>query len=313
MQLVVRELLIKILLGTWGILTLAFLVYLMIDYTKTDIASMYSETAGYLGNGFANVSKMQFRQDYEEMLVGERLNESGSIINGVGQGVSLNQYYSSGKLDASSSKVYSSLDSSVLFKNKASVMSIVYDALMESYGDVNLAVGVMANVYAEGSFGIVEYKYSKNHTPPWDATRWSGTSSGIYKIQNKGDIEYLKSLGSNCSVGVGMIQWSFGRRVNLCNKYLGYLADEQSLPFEPYANGILTDEFLMYVEVQCMLEELSSTSYSSVVQACLNASSVEECADIICRKYEAPDNVDEKSAMRQSIASDLAKLLTGGH
>ena len=311
-QSVVKEVFIKILLSTLGIMALALLVYMMIDYSKSDIADFYAGASTALESKSVNVSKMQFRQEYEEVIEGGSNGLNGSTVNGVGQGVNLNRYYTNGKLDTSSSKVYNLLASSDSFKNKASVLAIVYDTLMEKYDNVNFTVGVMANVYAEGSFGIVEYKYSRGHSAPWDSSRWSGSSSGNCKIQTKGDIEYLQSLGGGCSVGVGMIQWSFGRRVNLCNRYLAYLSNTQELPFEPYSNGTLSDEFLMYVEVQFMLEELDSASYSNMVQACLDASSVEQCADIVCRQYEAPDNVTEKSAMRQGIATNLANLLMGG-
>ena len=90
-QSVIKEVFIKILLSTLGIVTLALLVYMMIDYSKSDIADSYAGTSTALGSKSVNVSKMQFRQEYEEVLSGESNGLNGSTVNGVGQGVNLNR------------------------------------------------------------------------------------------------------------------------------------------------------------------------------------------------------------------------------
>lgn len=314
---VVKEVLVKVLIRVLFASVIVFMVYLMFDFANSDIADAYANASTALGSRSVNVSKSQFKQEYEELLSGELAGIDSESYTGTGSKTDLSKYYSDKQLDFSKSQVYSVLELSS-YKAKAGVLALVYDVIMQKYNNANFAIGLMANVVAEANTGIVEYKYSLNHNEPWDVSNWSGGSS-CSKIRTIEDIEYLLSIPGDSatgrwSVGVGMVQWSYGRRQTLCQKYLDAINDT-SLPVSVSVRSgneyILSDDFLAYVELQMMMDEFEAT-YRSVAEACCNADSIEECAKIICLNYEKPSEMEFKAKERAAIARNIADLILGG-
>ena len=80
----------------------------------------------------------------------------------------------------------------------------------------------MANLVAEGNYGIVEYSFSKSHNFGFYLP------SGGVKCKTIADINYVKNWTTSNegsgnsklkkgSCGFGSVQWSFERRVNFAN------------------------------------------------------------------------------------------------
>ena len=109
------------------------------------------------------------------------------------------------------------------------------------------------------------------------------------------DINTLLSIPSDVSgIGVGCIQWSHSRRAALLNKY------------KSSASGF-SDDQLLSVEVQFMLDELAG-GYKGVVNNC-SGKSASDCASIICKQYEKPDNMNVKASERATAATELYKFI----
>lgn len=63
------------------------MTYLLIGYFTSDVASAYIQASSALGSKTLNVSKSQFRQEYEELLAGDSVNVQGSgSATGIGIG-----------------------------------------------------------------------------------------------------------------------------------------------------------------------------------------------------------------------------------
>lgn len=203
--------------------------------------------------------------------------------------------------DLSNEQVYNALKNSE-FKNKAKILSIVYGAAEPVYGK-DFAIGMMANVFAEGAPGVVEYAFSQYHY--WGFSLPSGKTT----IQNEADVEYLLNWDHTSkekdshgyqkgSVGIGMCGWSFGRRINLLNEY------------KSTVKNYTTDEFTA-AEIQFMLAEYGSSSYKPKVVDASLGKGCEVAAKNICLYYEAPRNKESQSIKRAGYAKSIYSLLSG--
>lgn len=203
--------------------------------------------------------------------------------------------------ELSNEQVYNALKDSE-FKNKAKILSIVYGAAEPVYGK-DFAIGMMANVYAEGSPGVVEYAFSQYHY--WGFELPSGKTT----IQNADDVNYLLNWDHTSkekdshgyqkgSVGIGICGWSFGRRINLLKEY------------QKYVKNYTTDEFTA-VEISFMLAEYASSSYKSKVVDASLGKGCETAAKNICLYYEAPANKEAQAIKRAGYAKSIYSLLSG--
>lgn len=203
--------------------------------------------------------------------------------------------------DLSNEEVYTVLASSSVFKNKAKALSIVYAVAEPIYGE-EFAYGLMANVFAEGNAGVVEYAFSKNHYWGFELP------SKKTVIQNEQDVNYLLSWDASSkekdehgyqkgSVGVGLCQWSFERRISVCTLY------------KEKCSQYSQDEYIG-VEVQFMLNEFLQDYYKSKILTDKTLNDCTEAAKAICLYYEVPANRNSKAIQRISYAEEIKELLT---
>ena len=146
----------------------------------------------------------------------------------------------------------------------------------------------MANLVAEGNYGIVEYSFSKSHSYGFRLP------SGGSKCKTIQDIKYVKSWttsnkGSELSkvkkgsCGFGSVQWSYERRVNFANVCLSIMKKDSDVHDGNWA----------IAEATFIAQELKGGYYSSVKNAAVNAGgSVEAWAEAFTDRYERPSGAD---------------------
>ena len=146
----------------------------------------------------------------------------------------------------------------------------------------------MANLVAEGNYGIVEYSFSKKHSYNFYLP------SGGVKCKTIKDIEYVRDWpttnDNTCnsklkrgSCGFGSVQWSFGRRVNFANMCLSIMKNDSDV----------NDENWAIAEATFITQELKNGYYSRVESAALKAGgSVADWAEAFADKYEIPSGSD---------------------
>lgn len=183
---------------------------------------------------------------------------------------------------------------------KAHALSVTYANCKEAGYSREFALGMMANIIAEGNTGQLEYKNSSSY--------WNLATSNMLKYQGKVVTadhysveqcrEIYKIWRTECpnvsGYGVGAVQWSSpSRRNGILDLYLT-------------ATTYTIDE-LATLESKYMLQELAG-SYKFVVTDC-EGKTPGECASTICLKYEVPANRKTKAVQRASIAENLDSLL----
>lgn len=219
---------------------------------------------------------------------------------------------------SSDQDVYSLLASDSMYAGKASALAMVYNQASARWGR-EVAVGLMANVVAEGSPGKIEginFKSafergaisssrkvvlscgcSKNGTvtidywalAPCSAHEIAGTT-----IDSMSDVSAMLSIGDDVpGIGVGSIQWSGGRRQGILQKYSNL--------------SNFSSSNLLMADVQYIMEELNG-SYNSVIASC-SGKNASECAKVICNNYEKP-GTSNAAVTRASIANDLSIKLS---
>ena len=70
---------VRVLSGIYLVSLVIFLVYLLIGYANSNVADNYAQVSGTLGSRSVSVSKVQFRQEYEDLLYGESRGSSSSV------------------------------------------------------------------------------------------------------------------------------------------------------------------------------------------------------------------------------------------
>lgn len=207
--------------------------------------------------------------------------------------------------DLSDDQVYQALKNAGY--GKAYALAAAYKAAAPVYGQ-NFAIGLMANIQAEGSYGVVEYTFSSSGH--YHDTHGFSLPSGSTKVKNATDVQYLineswdtstkhsygKGECSPRSCGFGSIQWSFDRRIGLAKKYLSCLS-------------VYDDEHMGAVEVAYMMDEFAG-GYHPVVEHC-DGKSPEDCARVICKEYEIPKNASAAAEVRAGNATAIKNILSG--
>lgn len=223
-------------------------------------------------------------------------------------------------------EVYNILVENNKYSAKALALASVYAALEPEYGR-NFAIGMMANIFAEGNFGVIEgiwtsehqtsnktYQLTCNcHSGQWTYPYWGSVGEDVHTIctedgngSTKVNASRTQSLLDNIpsgtpGIGVGIVGWSGGRRVGMLQTYksscITYSQDE-----------------LAVAEVLFMKEELKADYsngyyYNLVVEPC-SGKSASDCAIIICEKYEAPAAGESQKNTRAANATELESLLS---
>ena len=198
------------------------------------------------------------------------------------------------------------------WKSKADSLSVAYNALRENGYSVECAIGLMANLEAEGNYGIVEYAFSKSHSFNFYLP------SGGFKCKTIADIEYVRnwttsddgtgnSKWKKGSCGFGSVQWSYKRRVNFANLCLTIMKNDFDV----------NDNNWSIAEATFIIQELKNTYYNSVEKAATKAGgSVEAWAEAFADRYEIPSGADRNMTAtgpaciyRRNIARDIYDYL----
>lgn len=205
-------------------------------------------------------------------------------------------------LSASAEEVRNILANSE-FAAKADAMALAYDKLKSlGYSDP-ACIGLMANIASEGNYRVVEYKFSRYH----NAGFYLPSNSSDCKISTLADLNYCKNFDSNTSIGVGTVQWSFGRRVGMCTAALKYITSDATC----------TDENWAKAEADFMVEELTigSSYYNAVSKAANGSTDAKVWAEAFCDKYELPGGCDRNMSStgtacitRRANADRIAQL-----
>lgn len=163
------------------------------------------------------------------------------------------------------------------------------------------AIGLMANILSEGSAGAVEQAFSIKHAHGFSLP------SGKAFVQDAADVEYLKAWDSKSktkdkgvqkgSCGFGMAQMSFDRRVRLCDAYLAHVSDYKD------KHQLATAE-IAYIDS----EVATGGHFDNVPKAC-EGKSYEECAKIICLKFEMPASPQTQAVIRANKVAKLKQTL----
>lgn len=193
------------------------------------------------------------------------------------------------------------------YSSKAGVMAYAYDYINPLLG-TNAAIGLMANIANEGTLGLVEESFYSSIKNSMNLT------GGKYNrvVTTKSDIEYLKSVGNSKSLGFGAVQWSFGRRVTLCNIYLNNLGSSTTV----------TQDIMMKSEAEMICNELSpGTDYYNKVSSKVGSDTAENWAEAFCDYYEKPggwcgkgkqmSGTGSSCSTRRNSATSIANLLKG--
>lgn len=189
-------------------------------------------------------------------------------------------------LSITAQQVLTTLQSHPAYADKAQTLACIYQIIaIDSGMGSNLAIAIMANVLDEGNLGVVEHAFSKYHAHGFRLP------SGGTTVQIWDDIEYLKNWNSTStekdsngvklgSCGFGSIQWSFSRRVNLCNIYMKYQAGSPTID----------NNLHIMVEAEMIAMELnpSQSYYNTISSVVSSGASIEDWAEAVCDYYIKP-------------------------
>ena len=200
-----------------------------------------------------------------------------------------------GNLSSDAEIIYNKLVGN--YPEKAKAMAQAYSKVAPILG-TNAAIGLMANIVSEGNYRVVEYAFSSNHA--YGFTLPSGGST----IESVADLDYLLAWDSvsrdgnpkKGSCGVGSVQWSFDRRIGICNVAKTYMTTD----------GDCNDINWGIAEAEWMATELApgSSYYNSVSRAMSSLSdNPEDWAEAMCDYYIRPSGCCGSSSKMTTTGS----------
>lgn len=270
---------------------------------STDAFIDVGEVTQLAGADTSIYNQQDMRRESQQYLFGifqnveeEKIEEDNSSTDGASDSTVDNTYSGDSVYDSTitgSTEVYGALVNNGIPDNKAKAMAYAYNATKDLYG-TEFAVGLMANVFSEGATGVIEYGKTVNN---WDG---NGTSKKSYAsdplvVTEAVNAQACVDLGAGVSVGLGMCQWSYDRRVALAGLYL--------------ANGqSYSEDIRSKIEIDYMLQEFAG-GYSSVVAKCSGATA-SECAKNICLYYERPSDKQAKALDRAVVADQIKSYIS---
>jgi len=249
-----------------------------------------SKIAQKFGTTYQEIAKLNGISDPNKISVGQVLiiPRSSSTTSSVSNTTSSSNVSTSTIQVKNSNKISEALKKSQ-WSSKADSLSVAFQVIIDNGYSVECAIGLMANLLAEGNYGIVEYSFSKSHKFNFYLP------SGGVKCKTIKDIEYVrdwpttsKETSGNLkkdSCGFGSVQWSFERRVNFAKLCLTIMKSDSDV----------NDNNWAIAEAKFITQELKNGYYSAVEKAAKNAGgSVEDWAEAFCDKYERPAGADLK-------------------
>lgn len=270
---------------------------------STDAFIDVGEVTQLAGADTSIYNQQDMRRESQQYLFGifqnveeEKLEEDNSSANGTADSTADNTYSGDSVYDVSvigNTEVYTALVNNGIPDNKAKAMAYAYSATKDLYGK-EFAIGLMANVFSEGATGVIEYGKTVNN---WDG---NGTSKKSYAsdpliVTEAANAQACVDLGVGVSVGLGMCQWSYDRRVTLASLYLS--------TGQSYSEDVRSN-----VEIDYMLQEFAG-GYNSVVSMCSGATA-SECAKNICLYYERPSDKQSKAIDRAAVADQIKSYIS---
>ena len=259
--------------------------------TLSKIAQKFGTTYQELArlNGISNPDKISVGQ----VLKVPNINNSSYSINKPEPKPSSNSSNTNSNqtitVNAKNTKVLEALKNSQ-WSSKADSLALAYYVIIDCGYSVECAIGLMANLVAEGNYGIVEYAFSKSHSFGFRLP------SGGSVCKTIADIEYVKNwttsnegTGSSKwkkgSCGFGSVQWSYGRRVNFAKICLSIMKNDSDVNNNNWS----------IAEATFITQELKNEYYDKIEKAARKAGgSVEAWAEAFCDRYEMPQNADLK-------------------
>ena len=179
------------------------------------------------------------------------------------------------------------------YPTKADAMGLAYSIVQPRLG-TEAAIGLLANIAHEGSPGLIEgaalesiprhsngqmYQIKLKHT----GRTINGIGSGYsFRICDRDGLDALEAVGPGKACGLGIIQWSFNRRMGLIQVYKELLGNSNSID----------ESICIAAEIKFMDQELQEgssyyRSVSSLISGC-GQTTPEAWAEAFCDAYEAP-------------------------
>jgi len=178
------------------------------------------------------------------------------------------------------------------WKSKADMLGSTYELVINNGYSTKTAIGLMANLVAEGNYGVVEYSFSTSHC--YNFRLPSGSTNG--KAKTIEDIKYvrdwpIRTEKTRCnglnkgSCGFGSVQWSFDRRVNFANTCLQIMKTDADV----------NDNNWRLAEANFIMKEFKKGGYyNTIANAAKSAGgSVEDWAEAFTDTYELPKGSDK--------------------
>ena len=309
-------------------LALVLILGAIIIYTVYSINSTLDKLV-YQYTHLTDTSVVDSKAQFDKKLFYLKVNENGStsVVLGFSSDIAQEEMEQkveeSGGTGSSGRRLELSADAeavkqalSVEYPQKAEAMAIAYELVNPTLG-TDAAIGLMANIVAEGDCGVVEYEFSREHDHGFSLP------SGESKITTYSDLNYLENwtstdqnkYGENTkkgSCGVGSIQWSFGRRILLIGFYKQYITNDSEV----------TNNNLSLGESAMMGNELTpGSTYYNTVSSHVTNGTVEEWAEAFCDYYVKPSgwcgsgnqmsNSGSACQARRAEATKIADILEG--
>ena len=195
---------------------------------------------------------------------------------------------------------------------KQQAVSSIATTLLNEGFEPTFVAGLCANVIKEGSFGRFESSAYSSNEPSYlvymdNNYNYRNTYSG-QSIYNGYSLSTVKSLltelqngGWQGKFGLGSVQWTGGRTLNLVNIYISYAG----------GNDTITYDQCVQAEMYMIINELNG-SYRSVINNWRNSNSNRNTLNAaydagwrICMYYESPSNASTKAVERGNLAKQL--------
>lgn len=198
-----------------------------------------------------------------------------------------------------------------LSADKKTAMLKAAERLLNENYEVEFVAGVLGNIQNEGTPG--KFESSNYVSNPSAEPAYLKYMDEHFDYRNKFSGKSIQDVGINAALelanaakasgyagkfGLGMIQWTGSRTINLLQSYQKYASSDKP-----------TKEECIEAEVNFMIDELKgdySYVYSSWKTGDKTASSA---GDIVCRKYEIPGDTANQAKIRAQNASKIYDVM----
>ena len=216
------------------------------------------------------------------------------------------------------------IENSKEFGQKTKAMVIIGDIFLKKGYETAFVAGILANLYHEGNFGFFESSCYKSHPESkpkyfkimeelgygYDEKYSSKCVTDVSLLELKKFVDKLENDNWNKGkFGLGCFQWT-GERTGTLVKY--YLKENDG-------NDKITLEQVIAAEAKFVLHEIETVGqykniYSDFKRNYKNNYDSEDAAyfagDNICRRYEVPDEKEQRGKERGNTAKKIFKIMS---